>query len=126
MTWGIDFAEEFDREFDDFPDDVRIEILQLLEGLAVEGPEMGRPHVDTLKGSTHSNMKELRCRGECKTWRVAFAFTPEQRALLLAADNKSGRKERRFYKGLIRKADARFDEYLAGTADKGNVQDGSA
>ena len=112
MTWEVDLIEEFDREFDDLPENVRTDILQLIEGLAAEGPEMGRPHVDTLKGSAHSNMKELRCRGDCDTWRVAFAFTPERRALLLAAGNKSGIKERLFYQRLIKKADARFCKYL--------------
>ena len=125
MPWGVDFAEDFDREFVEYPDDVRTDILQLLKGLAEEGPEMGRPHVDTLKGSAHSNMKELRCRGACKTWRVAFAFTPQQRALLLPGGNKSGRKERRFCQGLIRKADARLDEYLAGTTETENSRDDS-
>lgn len=125
MTWSVDFAHDFDSEFDEYPDDVRTDILQLLKGLASEGPEMGRPHVDTLKGSAHSNMKELRCRGTCKTWRVAFAFTPDQRALLLAGGNKAGKKERRFYQGLIRKADARFDEYLAHATRKESSQDDS-
>ncbi len=57
-------------------------------------------------------MKELRCRGNSKAWRVAFAFTPEQRALVLAGWQKSSGKEGRFYKELIGKADARLTEHL--------------
>ena len=45
-------------------------------------------------------------------WRVAFAFDPERKAILLCAGDKSGGSEARFYKRLIRKADARFDSHL--------------
>ena len=45
-------------------------------------------------------------------WRVAFAFDPKRRAILLVAGNKSGVSETRFYKELIRKADERFNDHL--------------
>jgi len=76
------------------------------------GPVLGRPAVDTLKGSKHSNMKELRFRAEGGVWRVAFAFDPERAAILLVGGDKSGVGSGRFYKGLIRRADARFDQHL--------------
>jgi hypothetical protein len=44
---------------------------------------------------------------------VAFAFDIRRRAILLVAGNKSGISERRSYRELIRKADDRFDAYLA-------------
>ena len=93
-------------------------MMQLLYGLAEEGPGLGRPHVDTLKGSKHANMKELRGRGDCQTWRVLFAFGKDQRGLLLAGGNKAGVEEKRFYKMLIKKADARFDMELAKATNK--------
>lgn len=74
---------------------------------------LGRPLVDTLKGSRHANMKELRFNASGGVWRIAFAFDPSRKALLLVAGNKSGTSERRFYKQLIRKADERFDEHLS-------------
>lgn len=117
MNWSIDFIEDFRNEFESYPKIVQAEIVALLELLAEDGPHLGRPHVDTLHGSGHSNMKELRCRGKCGAWRVAFAFTPDRRALVLAGGKKSRGKEGRFYKKLIRKADARFDEYLADAAE---------
>ena len=46
-------------------------------------------------------------------WRVAFAFDPKRRAVLLVAGDKSGGGEKRFYRQLLRTADARFDEHLA-------------
>jgi hypothetical protein len=46
-------------------------------------------------------------------WRVAFAFDPKRRAILLVAGDKSGGSEARFYRELIRKADTRFRAHLA-------------
>jgi hypothetical protein len=63
--------------------------------------------VDTLKASEHADMKELRER------RVAFAFDPKRRAILLAAGDKSGASERRFHRELIQKADQPFGAHLA-------------
>jgi hypothetical protein len=74
---------------------------------------MRRPHADTLKGSRHMNMKELRCRASDGTWRVAYAFDPDREAILLVAGDKSGGSERRFYRRLVAKADERFDRHLA-------------
>ena len=81
--------------------------------LALYGPALGRPHVDTLKASKHVNMKELRFNAEDGAWRVAFAFDPERKAVLLLGGDKSGTSEGRFYKNLIASADLRFDQHLA-------------
>lgn len=77
------------------------------------GPHLGRPTVDTLKGSKHANMKQLRFDCEGGIWRVAFAFDTERAAILLVGGNKGGADQRRFYKKLIASADARFDRHLA-------------
>jgi len=76
------------------------------------GPQLGRPHVDTLNGSRHANMKELRFTAAGGVWRVAFAFDPRRKALLLVAGDKSGGSEKKFYRKLIQKADERFDSHL--------------
>jgi hypothetical protein len=91
---------------------VRVEILALSRPLQQFGPQLGRPRVDTLKGSRHANMKELRFSAADGEWRVAFAFDPKRKAILLVAGDKSGGSEKRFYKQLITKADGRFDAHL--------------
>jgi hypothetical protein len=58
-------------------------------------------------------MKELRFSAADGEWRLAFAFNPKRRAVLLVAGDKSGGSEKRFYRELIRKADDRFDAHLA-------------
>jgi hypothetical protein len=57
-------------------------------------------------------MKEGRFKAKGGVWRVAFAFDPERKAVLLVGGDKSGVSQKRFYKALIDKADERFDEHL--------------
>jgi hypothetical protein len=113
VRWAVEMADEFEPEFDALLEDVRTEILALSLVLAHFGPQLGRPRVDTLKGSRHANMKELRFSAADGEWRVAFAFDPKRRAILLAAGDKSGGSEKRFYRELIRRADDRFDAHVA-------------
>jgi hypothetical protein len=82
------------------------------------GPQLGRPRVDTLNDSRHANMKELRFSAADGVWRVAFAFDTKRKAILVAAGDKSGGRERRFYRQLIAKADDRFDAHLARLKEK--------
>jgi len=58
-------------------------------------------------------MKELRFDAAGGVWRVAFAFDLNRTAILLVAGDKSGGSEKRFYRQLIDKSDARFDAHLA-------------
>ena len=60
----------------------------------------------------HANMKELRFSAADGEWRVAFAFDPKRKAILLVAGDKSGVSEKKFYRRLIAKADERFDAHL--------------
>lgn len=113
MRWTVIFADEFEPEFDELPARVQDAILARLILLEREGPSLGRPHADTLVGSRHANMKELRCTAEGGVWRIAFAFDLERRAVLLVAGDKSGGSEKRFYRRLIERADDRFDRHTA-------------
>ena len=100
------------------PPEVRIELLAQARVVERFGPTTGRPRVDTLKGSKHANMKELRFDASGGVWRVAFAFDPERNAILLVAGDKSGTGERGFYRRLITIADKRFDVHLARLAQR--------
>jgi hypothetical protein len=113
VSWAVEIGDEFEPEFDELHEDVRIELLAMIRLLQHFGPQLGRPRVDTLNGSRHANMKELRFSAADGAWRVAFAFDTKRKAILLVAGDKSGVGERRFYRGLIRKADDRFDAHLA-------------
>lgn len=112
MPWTVIFHEKFDAELAELSATVRQELLATARLLKDEGPQLGRPHADTLNGSNHANMKELRFNADDGVWRVAFAFDPKRRAVLLVAGDKSGGSQKRFYKKLIKKADKRFDDWL--------------
>ena len=113
MEWVVEIGDEFEPEFDALHEEVQTEILALSRLLQRFGPQLGRPRVDTLNGSRHANMKELRFSAAGGEWRVAFAFDTKRKAILLVAGDKSGGGERRFYRELIRRADERFDAHLA-------------
>src|SRR3984885_4582618 len=112
MAWVVRFAVGFEPEFAALSEAVRIELLAQAKVLEQFGPQTGRPRVDTLKGSKHANMKEMRFDAVDGVWRVAFAFDPKREAILLVAGDKSGGSEKKFYRELIRKADQRFDAHL--------------
>lgn len=111
--WPIGMCPEFTVEFRMLEMEVQDELLAQLHLLACCGPALGRPRVDTLKGSRHSNMKELRFSVGNGVWRIAFAFDPSRCAVLLVAGDKAGISERRFYRSLIERADARFGRHLS-------------
>lgn len=113
MAWSVAFHTSFEDEFDELEQDMQDEILALMGLLQEFGPKLARPHVDTLNGSKHANLKELRFKAADGVWRVAFAFDPQRKAILLVAGDKSGGSQRKFYRDLIAKADARWDEHLA-------------
>ena len=123
MNWSVLFHDDFAVEFAVLAESLQDELLAHALLLRDFGPSLGRPTVDTLKGSKHTNMKELRFAWAGEVWRVAFAFDPARQAILLVGGDKGGADQRRFYKRLIAVADVRFDEHL-GTLKTSNKEHG--
>ncbi|MBI3512977.1 MAG: type II toxin-antitoxin system RelE/ParE family toxin [Proteobacteria bacterium] len=113
MAWTVRFEDAFEREFAGLAQAVQDEVLARAKLLQNYGPQLGRPYVDTLKGSKHANMKELRFDAADGVWRIAFAFDPGREAILLVAGDKTGVSEGRFYSRLIARADKRYAAHLA-------------
>jgi hypothetical protein len=111
--WAIRTTREFDTWFAGLDEDGQVEVIAKVKILRHLGPRLGRPHADTLNGSWHSNMKELRADTADKVLRVAFAFDPNRAGILLVADNKAGVNQKQFYRRLIARADALYDAHLA-------------
>ncbi|WP_036961989.1 type II toxin-antitoxin system RelE/ParE family toxin [Pseudoclavibacter soli] len=109
--WSVDV--EFVAEWLASLDEVSYEqVVAALEILAERGPQLGRPLVDTVSGSRHRNMKELRPgSGGHSELRMLFAFDPERRAILLVAGDKRG-NWKKWYTKSIAVADDRFDSHL--------------
>jgi len=117
VEWDVAYDEGFIADLEAIEREtgssaMREEIAALALLLRRFGPQLRRPHCDTLNGSKHPNMKELRFTLPDGEWRVAFAFDPRRQAILLVGGNKSGISQQRFYRELIRVADARFDKHL--------------
>lgn len=87
-------------------------ISQALDALSIEGPALGRPLVDTVKGSSLSNLKELRpgSAGASEV-RLLFVFDPRRRAVILIGGDKAG-KWRNWYKTAIPLAEAAYRDHV--------------
>jgi hypothetical protein len=112
VIWIVALHDDFAPEYDELPENVQDELLAMMGLLEQFGPRLGRPHADTLNGSRHANLKELRFSAAGGVWRFAFAFDPVRRAIILCGGDKSGGSEKRFYRQLVEKADRRFDEHV--------------
>jgi hypothetical protein len=97
-VWTVALGPEFEPGLLALRPEVHIKLLAHSRVVERFGPITGRPRVDTLNGSKHANMKELRFDAAGGVWRIVFAFDPERRAILLAAGDKSGKSERAFYR----------------------------
>lgn len=83
-----------------------------VDELALRGPGLGRPLVDTVEGSRHANMKELRPRsGRRVSIRILFAFDRQRQGVLLVAGNKAG-SWNNWCKTAVPEADDAFDMWL--------------
>jgi hypothetical protein len=107
VSWHVETTAEFDEWFATLTGQEEEQVVSAIAALEVEGPNLGRPLVDTVKASKHANMKELRRR----SFRILFAFDPERVAVLLIGGDKDGQRNR-WYKGAIKRADRLFDEHL--------------
>jgi hypothetical protein len=117
-AWLVAFHPDFAPEVNRFSEAVRRDIYSLVGLLKKLGPQLGRPQVDTFKGSKHSNMKELRFSADGGAWRVAIAFDIKRRAILLVGGDKAGVSKDRFYRNLINVADRRFEQHQWAVAAK--------
>jgi len=60
VVWNVLYDHEFFEEIEEESLSVQLELAKLVRLLQLAGPQLGRPHRDTLNGSRFSNMKELR------------------------------------------------------------------
>lgn len=110
MAWVIELTDQVEEWLlDGLDDEAFAQIAAPIDELERQGPTLGRPLVDRIKGSRHHNMKELRSTGG--NIRILFAFDPARQAILLVGGDKTG-NWKGWYKENIPIADARYDEHL--------------
>jgi hypothetical protein len=111
MEWDVLLDPDFDMWLREQETGVRRAITAHAGLLQTFGPALGRPHVDTLKGSKLANLKELRVQYQGEPWRVLFIFDPKRRAILLVGGTKQGNA--RWYRTAIPLAEQRYRRHLA-------------
>ncbi|MGI8552323.1 MAG: type II toxin-antitoxin system RelE/ParE family toxin [Dehalococcoidia bacterium] len=117
--WEIEYTDQFAEWWSEHLTLVEQGAIELaLQALQVQGPMLGRPLVDTLKGSRHANMKELRPPGE--TIRILFDFDPRRTAILLLGGDKRNRWSA-WYREMVPIADQLYDEHLAALRREGEL-----
>jgi hypothetical protein len=90
-VWPVDATGEYLEWSAAQPTEVQEVVLAKVLLLGQFGPQLGRPHADTLKGSRIKNLKELRARTEAHVIRVLYFFDETRRALLLVGGDKRAR-----------------------------------
>ena len=117
--WEVEFTDEFEqwwRQLSEAEQEAVAAGVQVLEQL---GPGLPRPHVDTVNGSKHANMKELRSQCQGRPLRTFFAFDPRRCAILLIGGDKTG--DGRFYEKMIPLADRLYDEHIKELGEEGLI-----
>ena len=108
--WRIEYTDEFGEWWETLGAVEQDAVDRVVGVLERVGPALGRPHADTVKGSRHGGMKELRIQSRGKPYRVFFAFDSRRTAILLIGGCKAG--DKRFYERMIPAADNLYDVYL--------------
>jgi hypothetical protein len=113
IVWEIITSESYDAWFQEQTEDDKVLIRSKAYLLGEYGPNLGRPHADTLKGSKKlANLKELRAKTDVHEFRIAYIFDPERKGLLLIGGDKKGKNQKKFYKDMIRDAEQIYAAYL--------------
>lgn len=109
--WDVSQTAVFEEWWSELSEQEQDDVTAIVELLEEKGPSLPFPHSSGVGDSRHSHMRELRIQSHGDPLRVFYAFDPTRSAILLIGGNKTG-KEKRFYKTMIPKADALYDEHL--------------
>jgi hypothetical protein len=114
VAWSVKVTEEYAAWFTALiKDDLAsaVQVAQAVTALREEGPALGRPLVDRIKGSRIHHLKELRPSSAARSEiRVLFAFDPTRSALPLLGGDKAGNWQR-WYKENIPIAEQLYLDY---------------
>ena len=114
--WDGEYTDQFEQWWDTLTAEDQQSIDAAVRLLEQRGPGLGRPLVDSINGSRHANLKELRA----GTIRILVAFDPRRTAILLIGGDKRDRWQE-FYEQAIPLADQLLDEHLASLEAEGDT-----
>ena len=110
MAWEVEVSDEFIGWYESLSEREGVSVDTAVDMLQDYGPTLGRPYIDTLKGSKFSNIKELRVQHLGRPLRILFAFDPRRSAYLILGGDKTG--DANWYIDAIRRAEAIFTQHL--------------
>jgi hypothetical protein len=118
VAWEIVLLDEVETWLLEVDDGTYDLVAAAIDKLEQDGPTLGRPLVDKIKGSTLHNLKELRP-GSAGTSevRILFIFDPARRAVLLVAGDKSGRWQD-WYDEAVPVAEKRYERWMESEGDE--------
>ena len=110
MVWEIEASDEFSAWYRDLSDGEADSVNFSVDLLERAGPALGRPHVDTLKGSHIPNLKELRVQHQGRPIRILFVFDPRRVGYLILGGDKTGDPD--WYRTLMPQAEKIYARHL--------------
>jgi len=117
--WEVEFTDEFSAWWNGLTQAEQDAVAASVTVLRQLGPELPRPYSDTIKGSKHANMKELRTQCQGRPIRTFYAFDPRRSAILLIGSDKTGND--RFYEEMVPLADRLYDDHLRQLTEEGLI-----
>ena len=105
------YTQEYEDWFSTQSEENKVVINSKVIVLSEFGSKLGRPYVDTIKGSKYPNLKELRVKSKNSVIRILFIFNRYRKCWLLIGGNKKGKNEEGFYKKLIKQAENLIEKY---------------
>lgn len=113
--WEVVLLDEVAEWLQAADESTQVQVAAALDVLGAEGPALGRPLVDRVKGSHLHHLKELRPGSSGRSEvRMLFAFDPRRQALVLVAGDKAGNWDR-WYRDNIPVAEQRYKNYVQGS-----------
>ena len=120
MAWEIEYTHEFSDWWDELRLPEQRSISAGIDLLELRGPGLGFPYTSGIRGSRHTNMRELRVQSRGRPFRIFYAFDPRRTAIILLGGDKTG--DDRFYTRFVPLADQLYDDHLAELRREGLLQ----
>ena len=110
MPCEVEYTDEFEEWWNKLSADEQATVDAYVRMLEEFGVALGFPYSSDIKGSKHSQMRELRAQHKGRPYRVLYAFDPRRMAILLVGGDKTGNN--RWYEEFVPIADALYAKHL--------------
>jgi hypothetical protein len=117
--WEVWVTDEFEEWYDLLAQDDQEKIRAAVALLAEQGPNLKRPAVGEVAGSTIHNLKELI--PSASPIRILFCFDPRRSAILLTGGDKSQHGWQDWYPDAIAEAERLYGEYIDRLKKEGEI-----